>query len=111
MYRDNLSYCRPISARRRTNVLSGQIKRGDGESARAAIVWGDLGNSTQMAEQLGRQTYIENLDNFFDAKRVIDIGSVVADDAHDESAFHLPVSVKRRIPFTVTIMPLIDRPE
>ncbi|MEA2781533.1 MAG: adenylate cyclase [Rhodospirillaceae bacterium] len=48
-------------------VLSGQIKRGDGETSRAAIVWGDLRNSTQMAEQLGRQVYIDNLNGFFDA--------------------------------------------
>jgi adenylate cyclase len=48
-------------------VLSGQIKRGDGETTRAAIVWGDLRNSTEMAEQLGRQAYIDNLNGFFDA--------------------------------------------
>ena len=48
-------------------VLSGQIKRGDGETTRAAIVWGDLRNSTEMAEQLGRQAYIDNLNTFFDA--------------------------------------------
>src|SRR4029453_3445487 len=48
-------------------VLAGQIKRGDGETPRAAIVWGDLRNSTQMAEQLGRQSYIDNLNSFFDA--------------------------------------------
>ncbi|MFO0995277.1 MAG: adenylate/guanylate cyclase domain-containing protein [Alphaproteobacteria bacterium] len=47
-------------------VLAGQIKRGDGETVRAAIVWGDLRNSTQMAEQLGRQAYIDNLNCFFD---------------------------------------------
>jgi adenylate cyclase len=48
-------------------VLSGQIKRGDGETTRAAVVWGDMRNSTQMAEQLGRQSYIDNLNAFFDA--------------------------------------------
>ena len=48
-------------------VLSGQIKRGDGETSRAAILFGDLRNSTQMAEQLGRQAYIDNLNSFFDA--------------------------------------------
>lgn len=48
-------------------VLAGQIKRGDGETTRAAIVWGDLRNSTGMAEQLGRQPYIDNLNEFFDA--------------------------------------------
>src|SRR5262249_10128266 len=48
-------------------VLSGQIKRGDGETTRAAIVWGDLRSSTAMAERLGRQAYIDNLNQFFDA--------------------------------------------
>src|SRR5262245_11135715 len=48
-------------------VLSGQIKRGDGETTRAAIVWGDLRSSTAMAQQLGRQSYIDNLNAFFDA--------------------------------------------
>jgi adenylate cyclase len=48
-------------------VLSGQIKRGDGETTRAAIVWGDLRDSTGMADQLGRQAYIDNLNDFFDA--------------------------------------------
>ena len=48
-------------------VLSGQIKRGDGETTRAAIVWGDIRNSTQLAETLGREAYIELLNGFFDA--------------------------------------------
>jgi adenylate cyclase len=56
-----------LGAKAGERVLSGQIKRGDGESSRAAIVWGDLRNSTQMAEQLGRQAYIDNLNSFFDA--------------------------------------------
>lgn len=48
-------------------MLAGQIKRGDGETIRAAIVIGDLRNSTEMAERLGRQVYIDNLNGFFDA--------------------------------------------
>jgi len=56
-----------LGAKAGERVLSGQIKRGDGETTRAAIVWGDLRNSTQMAERLGRQTYIDNLNAFFDA--------------------------------------------
>ena len=48
-------------------MLSGQIKRGDGETTRAAIVWGDLRNSTEMADKLGRQNYIDSLNGFFDA--------------------------------------------
>jgi adenylate cyclase len=56
-----------LGAKAGDRVLSGQIKRGDGETSRAAIVWGDLRNSTEMAERLGRQAYIDNLNSFFDA--------------------------------------------
>jgi adenylate cyclase len=48
-------------------VLSGQIKRGDGETIRAAIVMADMRNSTAIAEKLGRQGYIDTLNEFFDA--------------------------------------------
>lgn len=47
-------------------VLSGQIRRGEGETIRAAIVMGDIRGSTMHAEQLGRQAYIDLLDDFFD---------------------------------------------
>jgi adenylate cyclase len=55
-----------LGAQAGERVLAGQIKRGDGETTRAAIVWGDLRDSTAMAE-LGRQAYIDNLNAFFDA--------------------------------------------
>lgn len=48
-------------------VLNGQIQRGDGETIRSAIVYGDLRGSTEMSEQDGRQVYIETLNTFFDA--------------------------------------------
>jgi adenylate cyclase len=63
-------------------VLAGQIKRGDGETIRAAIVWGDLRNSTQMAEQLGRQAYIDNLNCFFD-----NVASAFADSGGEILSF------------------------
>jgi len=47
-------------------VMEGQIRRGDGETIRAAIVMGDIRGSTQMAEVLGRQAYIDALNTFFD---------------------------------------------
>src|ERR1700741_204972 len=47
--------------------LSGQIKRGDGETTRAAIVWGTRRNSAEMADKRGRQSYIDSLNGFFDA--------------------------------------------
>ncbi len=48
-------------------VLNGNIKRGDGETTRAAIIYGDLRGSTAMADQEGRQAYIDALNDFFDA--------------------------------------------
>ncbi|WP_137129108.1 adenylate/guanylate cyclase domain-containing protein [Rhizobium sp. FY34] len=48
-------------------VLNGQIRRGDGETIRAALVMGDMRHSTMLAEREGRQTYIDTLNDFFDA--------------------------------------------
>jgi adenylate cyclase len=48
-------------------VLNGQIRRGDGETIRAALVMGDMRHSTMLAEKEGRQTYIDTLNDFFDA--------------------------------------------
>ncbi len=48
-------------------VLKGLIKRGDGETTRAAIVYGDLRGSTALADRAGRRAYIDALNSFFDA--------------------------------------------
>ncbi|CAN7363849.1 adenylate/guanylate cyclase domain-containing protein [Rhizobium sp. LjRoot30] len=48
-------------------VLSGQIRRGDGETIRAALVMADMRQSTLLAEKEGRQVYIDTLNQFFDA--------------------------------------------
>ncbi|MGI9373986.1 MAG: adenylate/guanylate cyclase domain-containing protein [Hyphomicrobiales bacterium] len=48
-------------------VLNGLIKRGDGETTRAAIMYGDLRGSTALADRAGRQAYIDALNSFFDA--------------------------------------------
>lgn len=48
-------------------VLSGQIQRGDGETIRAALIMADMRNSTAIAEQAGRQVFIDTLNQFFDA--------------------------------------------
>jgi len=47
-------------------VLSGQIRRGDGETIKAAIVVADMRNSTRLAEEVGREAYISTLNTFFD---------------------------------------------
>jgi adenylate cyclase len=48
-------------------VLSGQVKRGDGETIRAALVMADMRKSTVLAERDGRQAFIDTLNQFFDA--------------------------------------------
>ncbi|WP_137389332.1 adenylate/guanylate cyclase domain-containing protein [Rhodoligotrophos defluvii] len=60
-------------------VLSGQIKRGDGETIRAAIWYADMRGSTRLADLLSRQDYIETLNEYFDlvAGEVIAAGGEV----------------------------------
>ena len=48
-------------------VLNGQIKRGEGETIRAALVMADMRGSTRLAETAGREVYIDTLNQFFDA--------------------------------------------
>ena len=48
-------------------VLNGQIKRGEGETIRAALMMADMRGSTSLAEIAGREVYIDTLNQFFDA--------------------------------------------
>ncbi|WP_119165806.1 adenylate/guanylate cyclase domain-containing protein [Algihabitans albus] len=56
-------------------VLDGQIKRGDGQTVQAAIWYSDLRGSTELAEQLEAETFLETLDTYFDATA----GAVIAE--------------------------------
>ncbi|TGQ68211.1 MAG: adenylate/guanylate cyclase domain-containing protein [Mesorhizobium sp.] len=48
-------------------VLDGQIKRGEGDTIRAALVMGDMRGSSKLAATSGREVYIDTLNQFFDA--------------------------------------------
>lgn len=48
-------------------VLNGQVKRGDTETIRAALVMVDMRGSTAVADTHGRQVFVDTLNNFFDA--------------------------------------------
>ena len=48
-------------------VLNGKIKRGEGDTIRAALVMADMRGSTRLAETAGREVYIDTLNQFFDA--------------------------------------------
>jgi adenylate cyclase len=47
-------------------VLSGAIKRGDGEAIHAAVWFSDLRNSTGLAERLSPQDYLDALNAYFE---------------------------------------------
>ena len=57
------------------SVLSGRVKRGDGEDLDAIIWFSDLRNSTRMADSMDRATYLKGLDQYFDCVA----GAVVAE--------------------------------
>ena len=48
-------------------VLNGNIRRGQGDTIRAALVMADMRGSTTLAEEEGREAYIDTLNSFFDA--------------------------------------------
>ena len=48
-------------------VLSGDIRRGQGENIEAVILFSDLRNSTKLAEILSRENYLEMLNLYFDS--------------------------------------------
>ena len=48
-------------------VMSGLVKRGDGEELHAVIWFSDLRNSTSLAESLSRDEYLATLNQYFDS--------------------------------------------
>ncbi|MCL6414822.1 adenylate/guanylate cyclase domain-containing protein [Aestuariirhabdus sp. Z084] len=55
-----------LGKRTGSQVLQGRIKRGDGEQIEAIIWFCDLRGSTQMADQMGLEAFIEKLNQFFE---------------------------------------------
>lgn len=55
-------------------VLSGQMRRGDGERFRAVLWYADLRDSTRRAQELGADGYLALLNRYYDATA----GSVIA---------------------------------
>ena len=48
-------------------VLSGQIKRGDGETIRAVIWYSDMRDSTRLADSMSGPTFLQALNQYFEA--------------------------------------------
>jgi len=55
-----------LGLRSGTRVLNGQTQRGQGEEIRAAILFCDLRNSTQLAAAMPRRDYLDLLNNYFE---------------------------------------------
>ena len=48
-------------------VLSGQIKRGDGDNIHAVIWYSDMRNSTRLADSMSGQAFLEALNQYFES--------------------------------------------
>ena len=55
-----------LGAQTGQKVLAGQIKRGDGDEIRAVIWFCDLRDSTPLAEALGREAFLQLLNEYFE---------------------------------------------
>ncbi len=76
-------------------ILSGTIKRGDGERLSAALWYSDLRNSTGLADQLSVEGFLELLNVYFDcaAGAVIEEGGQVLDIVGDAILAFFPADV------------------
>ncbi len=55
-----------LGKRTGARVLGGDIRRGDGDEIDAAILFCDLRHSTRLETELGRETYLAELNRFFE---------------------------------------------
>ncbi len=70
-----------LGARAGTNVMDGQIRRGDGQTIDAVVWYSDLRNSTSLAESMKPDDYFSLLNTFFmsTAQPVDDHGGEILD--------------------------------
>lgn len=75
-------------------ILSGTIKRGDGERLAAALWYSDLRNSTGLADQLSVESFLDLLNVYFDcaAGAVMEQGGQVLDIVGDAILAFFPTS-------------------
>lgn len=74
-------------------VLSGKIRRGDGDSIPAAIWYSDLRGSTEMSETLSREAYTDVLNSYFNCMggAVVDAGGEILDFIGDAMLAIFPI--------------------
>lgn len=89
---DNVAttYLGPVAGQR---VLSGQIRRGDGDTIPAVVWYSDLRGSTAMAEVLGRDQYTAILNCYFGCVggAVLDAGGEILDFIGDAILAIFPI--------------------
>ncbi|MEM9684756.1 MAG: adenylate/guanylate cyclase domain-containing protein, partial [Pseudomonadota bacterium] len=75
-------------------VLSGKIRRGDGDTIPAAIWYSDLRGSTEMSETLSREAYTEVLNSYFNCMggAVVDAGGEILDFIGDAMLAIFPIA-------------------
>jgi len=82
-----------------SSVLNGKIRRGDGQKTNAVIVYSDLRDSTQLAEQMKADDYFSLLNSYFSAtaQPIIDNGGEILDFIGDAVLGIFPYNNKREL--------------
>lgn len=81
-------------------VLSGQIKRGDGDMTRAVVWYSDVHGSTALADTMPHDAFLELLNDYFEcvAGAALDAGGEVLDFIGDAVLAIFPVETNADIP-------------
>jgi len=88
-----------LGKRAGTRVLSGQIRRGDGEKTQAVVWYSDMRNSTALAEQLPPSEYFELLNSFFttSAEPLVEEGGELLDFIGDAVLAIFPFTTEQEL--------------
>ncbi|MFT5116218.1 MAG: adenylate cyclase, partial [Parasphingorhabdus sp.] len=88
------AYLGPVAGQK---VLNGLIQRGDGESIPAIIWYSDLRQSTQLAEKLGSEKFMQMLNHYFEctAGAILENGGEVLRFVGDAVLATFPLGNKR----------------
>ncbi len=88
-----------LGARAGSSVLSGQIRRGDGQSTKSLIWYSDLRNSTGFAESMEKSMFFDMLNQYFEstAGPLMDEGGEVLDFIGDAVLGMFPFETNKEL--------------
>lgn len=88
-----------LGARAGCSVLDGQIRRGDGQTTNAVILYSDMRNSTHLADTLPAKDYFDLLNSYFmsTAQPIMDEGGEILDFIGDAVLGIFPYDNKRQL--------------